>query len=871
MGSITKTQVAEGIYYVTVPEADVCILCGCPADSVKHLMRRGLIQTREVNGVSFETGPNAILLSDVLIQNGRFTNLSEFPFLQIFYRQGRIIPGHPNNTGVKPALIGSRRQVEAQMEYICRGNYGLISEEEIMATGVDAQSAREMMRLKLKFAFGKIRSMEEYLDLVVVENDRQEIRNKVFIQRVRPNLFEISHGKHSVRVDLACPPDSQDLASYTLGYHHIKRDYFAVVHTGEGDGWDPNRPAMASILLFQGKVYLIDAGPNILHTLNALSISVNEIAGIFHTHGHDDHFCGLPALMRADHRIPYYATPMVRASVMKKLAALSMSGEEEFSHYFEYRDLKMDEWNDIDTLEVKPVFSPHPVETTVMFFRTLDRTGYRTYAHFADIASLKLLRGMITADDTAPGISQAFYDQVAKNYLAPVDLKKLDIGGGMIHGDAEDFSGDASRKIVLAHTALPLTPRQKEIGSGAPFGTVDVLVPSHQDYERSYAYHFLAGYFPKVSPSRLRVLLNNPITKFNPESIILRAGKKAECVYLVLTGQVDMLNTRRGVSSTLSTGGMIGELTALTGKNSAETYRAANFVQALRIPLDLYALFVRQSGLLEVMTRLLDIRSFLYANRLFGDAMSCTKQNQIAAAVRVQSYAAGEVMERPDSPHLSVLKSGGLDLRIGDRLIERVHPGNFFCESTVLFDIPCLFSATVSRDAQIYHIPAEVLAEIPVIRWKLLEIFESRLERAVATDPSLGHFAWQSEYETGIAQIDVEHKGIFALGGKIYEALFYPDAQSDPAALFPRMVELVSAHYASEESLMSAQRYPAAETHKKQHKLILQTLKAFAAGFKVRRTTSKKEAGIFIKDWVMTHILTEDRKLGTYLSRRGIR
>jgi hemerythrin len=871
MAAISKIQVAEGIFYVTVPEADVFILCGCPADSVKHLMRRGLIQPLEKDGVSFESGPNAILLSDVHIQNGRFTNLSEFPFLQIFYRQGRIVPGHPNNTGVKPALIGSRRQVEAQMEYIHRGNYGLVSEAEIMAAGVDAATAREMMRLKLKFAFGRIRDMEEYLDLVVVENDRQEIRNKVFIQRIRPNVFEISHGKNSVRVDLSCPSGAQDQVSYTLGYHHIKRDYFAVVHSGEGDGWDPNRPAMASILFFQGKIYLIDAGPNILHTLNALSISVNEIAGIFHTHAHDDHFCGLPSLMRADHRIPYYATPLVRASVMKKLAALAMSGEEEFRHYFDCRDLVLGQWNDIDTLEVMPVFSPHPVETTVMFFRTLDRTGYRTYAHFADIASLKLLRGMITADAEAPGISQARYDNVAANYLTPVDLKKLDIGGGMIHGDAEDFAGDASRKLVLAHTALPLTPRQKEIGSGAPFGTVDVLIPSHQDYERSYAFHFLASYFPKVAPSRLRVLLNNPVAKYNPESIILRSGRKADCVHLILTGQVDMLSARHGVTGTLSTGGLIGEQTALTDRPSSETYRAANFVQALRIPLDLYALFVRRTGLFDEMTRLLEIRSFLYGNRLFGDAMSCSRQNQIAAAVRVQNHPAGTVLERPDHPQLSVLKSGGIELRIGERLIDRVQPGGFYCESTVLFDIPCLFRATVSKDAQLFNIPAEVLADIPIIRWKLLEVYESRLERSVATDPTRGQFAWHEEYGSGVAQIDREHREIFRQAGALYRALFDKNAAEDPAELFRRLVDCVERHFASEETLMATRGYPALETHKRHHELIRKTLRDFASGFTIRRATSKKEAGIFIKDWVMTHILTEDRKLGTYLQRLGLR
>ncbi|MCG8478860.1 MAG: hypothetical protein MI724_07180, partial [Spirochaetales bacterium] len=65
-------------------------------------MRRGLIHKIERRGTQWETGPNAIILSDVSIQNGDFANLSEFPVLQMFYRQGMIIPDHPNNTGVKP-------------------------------------------------------------------------------------------------------------------------------------------------------------------------------------------------------------------------------------------------------------------------------------------------------------------------------------------------------------------------------------------------------------------------------------------------------------------------------------------------------------------------------------------------------------------------------------------------------------------------------------------------------------------------------------------------------------------------------------------------------------------------------------------------
>ena len=128
MSAFRKIKVANGVYWLEVPEAQLYVLCGCPADSVKFLMKRGLIVTREKNGIAYETGPNAIVLSDVLVQNGSFANLAEFPVLQMLYRQGMILPNHPNNTGAKPVLIGSREQVHAQMEYIFRGNYGLLSE-----------------------------------------------------------------------------------------------------------------------------------------------------------------------------------------------------------------------------------------------------------------------------------------------------------------------------------------------------------------------------------------------------------------------------------------------------------------------------------------------------------------------------------------------------------------------------------------------------------------------------------------------------------------------------------------------------------------------------------------------------------------------
>ncbi|MFC1591196.1 MBL fold metallo-hydrolase, partial [Thermodesulfobacteriota bacterium] len=547
-------KVSTGIYWIEIPEAELFILCGCPADCVKHLMKRGLIVKEEKNGVLYETGPNAILLSDIAIQNERFANLSEFPILQMLYRQGFLLPGHPKNTGAKPLLIGLDEQVRDQAEYIFRGNYGLVSVEELTAGGASAECARDMLRLKLKFAFDRIRKTEELVETRVVGEGPTELRKGAVVERRGLNLYEFSYGGESVSVDLNLSINEDYEPPYQLGFNEIKREYFSVIHSGDGDGWDANRPCMSSILVFQGKIYLIDAGPNMLASLRALGIGVNEIEGIFHTHAHDDHFNGLTVLIRSDHRIKYYAAPLVRHSTIKKLAALMPVSARRFSDFFEIHDLESGVWNNIEGLEVKPDFSPHPVETTVMCFRALWSDGYKTYTHLADIASKNVLTGMITENHGRSGITQQYYNEIDRLYREPADIKKIDVGGGLIHGDAQDFSGDKSKKIILSHTEHNLTNAQKEIGESASFGMQDVLIRAEQDYTRRCAFRYLQQYFPSVPLHELYMLLNCPAEKFNPGAMIIRHEEKNKNIFFVLSGVLEFIVHGRDMSSTLTAG-----------------------------------------------------------------------------------------------------------------------------------------------------------------------------------------------------------------------------------------------------------------------------------------------------------------------------
>ena len=720
MSAIIKIPVSPGVFWIEVPRADLRMLCGCPSDVVKHMLRRGLIVQMEVDGVECESGPNAILLSDLALQNGYVCNRAEFPVLQMLYNQGMILPGHPNNTGFRPLLIGSRERVDAQMEYIFRGNYGLASIDELRAAGLTQVEAEEMMRMKLAFAFGRIQSTEELVSPVYIDREEAAVRNGVFVRRLRANVFEISYGRQKVEVDLNLPAGGSYACPYTLDKHLLSREYFAVVHTGDGDGWDMNRPPMGSIILFQGRVYLVDAGANIGYALNALGIGINEIDGIFHTHCHDDHLGGLDALIRGDRRIAYYAVPMVRASVIKKMAASVSMSEADFERLFEVHDLQLDEWNEIEGMEVKPILSPHPVETTIFQFRVMWEGGYRTYSHLADIASVDVMRKMVTTGNSPHGISAKRFEATLRAYLERADVKKIDIGGGLIHGAAEDFRGDDSGKLILAHTARPLTESERAIGSGAPFGTVDVLIPGVSEALRRRAFNYLRGYFPSLPLHQIRHVLNSEIVTFNPEVILIRAGEAITCLYFILSGSVEMLSAGDARSGTLSAGSIIGETHVLLGKNATETYRAVGFVQAMRVPQDVYLDFITRQALYREVVQSNEARDFLRASWLFADGVSCVTLKQLVQAADVAEFENGQVIDLPVD-HLLVLSSGAAELRTREGGHELLRLGSHFGAGVLSGLAASRARIHFSKKTTAYRLPVATVETIPVVRWKLRE------------------------------------------------------------------------------------------------------------------------------------------------------
>lgn len=868
MTKVRKIKVSTGIYWIEVPDAGLYLLGGCPADSVKHLMKKGLIKSEERSGVTFETGPNAILLSDILVQNGHFSNLSEFPVLQMLYRQGLIIPNHPNNNGQKPILVGSRDQVTAQMRYNYRGNYGLISHEEILHTGTPADVANEMMKVKTKFAFGQIKPSDAFLDSRIVENEPVEIINGVQIERVDLNVFKITYNKEVVEVDLNIQTNQSYEVPYPLDFHRIKRYYFSIIHSGEGDGWDINHPCMASILMFQGKIYLIDAGPNILGTLIAMGINISEVEGIFHTHSHDDHFAGLPSLIRSGHRLKYYSTPLVRYSVIKKLAALLSISEHELEAYFEFHDLQFDVWNEIEGLEVKPLYSPHPVENSIFLFRTIWENGYKSYGHFADIVAMDVFEKM--AGNGKNDVSANFVEKVKSDYFQKCDIKKLDVGGGMIHGKAIDFKEDSSEKIILSHSSLPFEITDKEIGSEATFGAVDILIPAEQKFAWRYAYQFLHSYFPDTPKSQLRILLNNPVQMLNPGTILLKEGQEIDDIFLLLTGNVEVIQSAHNINHLVSSGELIGQMPALNGEVANATFRAVSFVQVLKLPKFIYTAFVEKNELREKIQELQVIRRFLRKTSLFGESISYNTQNLIAEAATLVSYAKGSELSSEDNNSISIIVEGEVKAYVGEQVFEILKSRDFFGQEGIVFGIPGLFNLKANTDVELYQIPGEVLSKIPIVRWKLYEAHEKTIQKLNASLHVCSLFQWQKEYSVQVKKMDNQHQRLFNIADKVCQAVQSGYRPQLVAKVLLFLINYTKTHFDEEEALLKLYGYPSFDEHKAQHQQLINQIDEIQRQLSEGRLGEDFSLSEFFKSWIVNHIFNEDKKYGKFLNEKGV-
>lgn len=131
----------------------------------------------------------------------------------------------------------------------------------------------------------------------------------------------------------------------------------------------------------------------------------------------------------------------------------------------------------------------------------------------------------------------------------------------------------------------------------------------------------------------------------------------------------------------------------------------------------------------------------------------------------------------------------------------------------------------------------------------------------------MSRLQWSDDYSVGDAEIDQQHKALFNLIDRL------EDHDMDETALSITLEKLecyVQEHFLAEEEILKSCHYPQFDAHLRQHDEFRDWLNMLRGNFSSQQEDSHIIGGNvhdFLRDWLLTHILTADQAYKTWIHR----
>lgn len=123
---------------------------------------------------------------------------------------------------------------------------------------------------------------------------------------------------------------------------------------------------------------------------------------------------------------------------------------------------------------------------------------------------------------------------------------------------------------------------------------------------------------------------------------------------------------------------------------------------------------------------------------------------------------------------------------------------------------------------------------------------------------------WQDDYNTGIASIDEQHQKLCDMLNELEECMNSDNVYQVMGKILKELVEYVKFHFQDEEKVMSRIAYPKLAEHKRIHKDLVDQIVKILLDMKNGKELEAVELNIFLKKWLLNHILQEDKKFSDY-------
>ena len=130
---------------------------------------------------------------------------------------------------------------------------------------------------------------------------------------------------------------------------------------------------------------------------------------------------------------------------------------------------------------------------------------------------------------------------------------------------------------------------------------------------------------------------------------------------------------------------------------------------------------------------------------------------------------------------------------------------------------------------------------------------------------------WKDEYNIGIASIDRQHQKLFVYLSDIRLALINDDQEEAIQKAIQNLIDYGIEHFSFEEALLKEGNYDLLDEHHELHNSYNEKLIRFKNKLVHNDDPMGTELIIFIKKWLLEHILVEDMKYINSFKLSGFR
>ncbi len=145
------------------------------------------------------------------------------------------------------------------------------------------------------------------------------------------------------------------------------------------------------------------------------------------------------------------------------------------------------------------------------------------------------------------------------------------------------------------------------------------------------------------------------------------------------------------------------------------------------------------------------------------------------------------------------------------------------------------------------------------------KVKQSAVKQKPQQIPNKQFINWSSQYSVGVPEMDKQHKQLIKLINKLYIAM---RDKKDIATVMDGVVQYTIRHFTDEETMMKSIHYPGLSQHLAMHKKVISQVKQLAQRVQNKEKGIDKKLLIFLKEWLLNHIMKQDKRYGAFYKRQ---